>query len=426
MESLTRRPVQVEAPPPVSTEQLADLPSGSMSSLSLGTPRTVTVGSDSRLALSITFREAMHEVWYRVSEGALADGSETCLAALLLPAMTLGRPLRIPGRISPRLVGRIERIQDIFVKWCPDLKKIALEVDLRGEQADREYGNVRRGVACFFSGGVDSFYTFVKHREEISHLIFLRGFDIPLENKPLLQIVTDAVRQIAEELERPLVEVETNVRSFSDPCVSWTFYHGALLASIALLLAPRFRTVYIPSSHSYAQLFPWGSHPLLDPLWSTEETEIVHDGCEASRVEKLESLTSCDVATKHLRVCWENRNGAYNCGLCEKCIRTMVTLRIVGLLDRSPSFARPLDLNAVARLDLPDENARTFIEENLHALETMGKDDELARVLRKCLENRHGCAPRQQTHYLLDKALDGLKAVGLAPVGRRVLKALSL
>jgi hypothetical protein len=103
----------------------------------------------------------------------------------------------------------------------------------------------------------------------------------------------------------------------------------------------------------------------------------------------------------------------------------MVSLRIVGLLDRAASFARPLDLNAVTRLDLPDENARTFIEENLHALETMGKDDELARALRACLENRHGCAPRQQTHYLLDKALDGLKAVGLAPVGRRVLKSLS-
>jgi hypothetical protein len=103
----------------------------------------------------------------------------------------------------------------------------------------------------------------------------------------------------------------------------------------------------------------------------------------------------------------------------------MVSLRIVGLLDRSASFARPLDLDAVARLDLPDENARTFIEENLHALGTMGKDDELARALRKCLENRHGCAPRQRTHYLLDKALNGLKAVGLAPVGRRVLKALS-
>jgi len=396
-----------------------------MNVLTIGTLRTVRVGTDSLLDLSITFKEAMHEVWYRASEGPLAEGSETCLAAFLLPAMTLGKSLCIPGTVSSRLFGRINTIQDIFVKWCPDLKKVDLKTDLREATGDRERGYVRRGVACFFSGGVDSFYTFVKHREEISHLIFVRGFDIPLQNKAVLQTVTDAVRQIAKELERPLVEVETNVRSFSDPCVSWTFSHGAILASIALLLAPRFRLVYIPSSHSYAQLFPWGSHPLLDPLWSTEETEIIHDGCEASRVEKLRSLTSCDVAAKHLRVCWENRNGAYNCGLCEKCIRTMVSLRIVGLLDRCASFARPLDLDAVSRLDLPDENARAFIEENVHALETMGKDDELAQALRTCLGNCHGCAPRQRTHFLLDKALDGLKAVGLAPVGRRVLKALS-
>jgi hypothetical protein len=196
------------------------------------------------------------------------------------------------------------------------------------------------------------------------------------------------------------------------------------LASIALLLAPQFRRVYIPSSHSYAQLFPWGSHPLLDPLWSIEGTEIVHDGCEASRVEKVKYLASCDVAIKHLRVCWENRNGAYNCGQCEKCLRTMVSLRIAGVLNRSAAFARQLDLEAVARLALPDDNARAFIEENVYELASKGRDDALLHALHACLKNRPDGAARQHAHDLLDKALNGLNELGLASAGRRALKAI--
>ena len=29
----------------------------------------------------------------------------------------------------------------------------------------------------FFSGGVDSTYTFLKHQDEISHVVYIHGFD---------------------------------------------------------------------------------------------------------------------------------------------------------------------------------------------------------------------------------------------------------
>ena len=40
-------------------------------------------------------------------------------------------------------------------------------------------------VGCFFSGGGDSFYSFLKHRTEITDLIFIHGFDISLANLEL-------------------------------------------------------------------------------------------------------------------------------------------------------------------------------------------------------------------------------------------------
>ena len=56
-------------------------------------------------------------------------------------------------------------------------------------------------------------------------------------------------------------------------------------------------------------------------------------GCEASRLDKLDVVAREPAARHSLRVCWENRGGAYNCGRCEKCLRTMVAMDALGVLD---------------------------------------------------------------------------------------------
>jgi hypothetical protein len=359
----------------------------------------------SGISADIRHHQINQTVWYRASQGLLADGTEPFLSALLLPAMKLGASLHVPGSASSGLLSRLPIVQDIFHNWCPELHRVPVDV----APTDVRHMKTGSGIGTFFSGGVDSFYSFFRHRGEITHLIFIKGFDIFLDNLPLLRTVAHAVRRIAEELGVPLIEVETNLRSFADRHVSWTFYHGAALASVAHLLSPQFRKIYLPSSHSYSQLFPWGSHPLLDPLWSTDTLDIIHDGSEASRVEKVQYLSEHEVVLKHLRVCWENLQGAYNCSQCEKCLRTMVSLRIAGALDRATTFSRSLDLEAVARVELPDENARMFVEENLHALEKTGTDHQLTHALRDCLQGRYHRGLRKKAHHALDAVLDMVK-----------------
>ena len=68
------------------------------------------------------------------------------------------------------------------------------------------------------------------------------------------------------------------------------YYQGAGLASVAHALG--LERLLIPGPRSYGQLEPNGTHPLLDPLWSTESTEIVHDGAEPSRWEKIQFLST--------------------------------------------------------------------------------------------------------------------------------------
>ncbi|HEX5416782.1 MAG TPA: hypothetical protein VFZ25_14025 [Chloroflexota bacterium] len=185
-----------------------------------------------------------------------------------------------------------------------------------------------------------------------------------------------------------MVEVETNVKSFADHFAAWAeHYHGAALASVAHFLAPRFARVYLSATNDYNELWGWGSHPLADPLWSTEQTEIVHTGCEAKRVEKILAISNCDTALRWLRVCWQNRDGAYNCGECEKCLMTMASLRIAGVLDRCKTFESPLDLDKLSQLDPNRDNVRRA-EANLQVLEWRGPDPELAVALRQILARK--------------------------------------
>jgi len=156
---------------------------------------------------------------------------------------------------------------------------------------------------------------------------------------------------------------------------------------VALLLSDQMRTVYVAASHSYRDLLPLGSHPILDPLWSTETMEIVHDGCEATRPEKVARLATCDLALKTLRVCWENRDGAYNCGKCRKCLSTMVNLHLVGALSRCATFARPLDLRAVSRIT-PSRSTFALLAASLDMTERSG-DTAVVRALRDCLTQRY-------------------------------------
>jgi hypothetical protein len=352
---------------------------------------TATIGDPVRwesagqvgVSAPIVIGTRQHHIWFRTSEGPIAAGPEPFLIAALLPAMAVGAALCARGPVSPRLLGSLPRVQEIFATWNRQFQQVPINVHA-GTAPSAAPGQ----VGCFFSGGVDSWYSILKHRAEISTLVFVHGFDIPLANTALREMVSQSLRDACGALGKRLIEVETNAQELSHGRVAWELYHGSVMVSVAHVLGPQLRKVYIASSATYANLVPNGTHPVLDPLWSTESTELVHDGCEATKMEKVARVAACDVAIRSLRVCYENPNGEYNCGRCRKCLNTMASLRLVGALERCPTFARPLDLKAVARIRFTDAITRARIEDMLHRAEG-AEDPVLVRALRDCLSQRY-------------------------------------
>jgi hypothetical protein len=242
------------------------------------------------------------------------------------------------------------------------------------------------GIALFFSLGLDSFYSLLKWQgvpagsgEAVSHLVTVRGFDIPID--PVRDHLWRAVQKNLQQVERMLgverFEVETNLREMSDRIISWHLYYGAAMASVALALQQRLTRVGIPGPASYARVHPGGSTPFLDPLWSTEQLEFVHDGCEASRPQKATLVATSPVALDTLRVCTVNPDGVYNCGCCEKCVRTMICLQIAGALGRCRTLPPKLGLAAIRGLRIQSRDEFSRYEEIIAAI---GASTEEAQV----------------------------------------------
>ncbi len=147
---------------------------------------------------------------------------------------------------------------------------------------------------------------------------------------------------MSDDLGKTLVPVVTNVRQVGARLAPWTMMHGAALASVALALGSAIRRLTIASSATYDTIYPWGTHPLLDPLWATETITVVHDGCEKSAIEKLHDIIVSDLVLQTLRVC-PGYGPEYNCGRCNKCMRTMVDLLLAGRLQRAQTYPHEID-----------------------------------------------------------------------------------
>jgi hypothetical protein len=292
------------------------------------------------------------------SEVPLLDTPLWSVPLRLVRAVAEGKTANL-GSVPPLLAKNLESIRDIYAAWIDGGHRVPLDFELSSDAAPPA-----SGVSLFFSGGLDSFCSLVKHRDEVENLVLIHGFDVPLADSKTWDLTEAKAREAARIFGKRLILVRTNV-FWEQPSVpgGWGKYFGAALAAVAHALSPNHGKIYIASSYSYANLRPDGSHPLLDPLWSTETLRFIHDGGE-TRIEKLRLLLPHPEALSRLRVCWENE-GNYNCGVCEKCLRTMLGLRALGV-DHCAAFPDTLTVDLV-RQQLLKPKSVVFWKELLNA-----------------------------------------------------------
>ena len=149
--------------------------------------------------------------------------------------------------------------------------------------------------------------------------------------------------------------------------------------------ASRFDLFYIPSSFDLPNLVPCGSHPLLDPQFSSYELRFRHRDVEMKRIEKIKLVAGWEAAFQHFRVCLANVPDRLNCGKCEKCVRTMLALEALGVLDKTRAFVEnEVKPEMLSAFKINIRHRPPFYEELLEPLRQRGRLD-LAAVIEKKL-----------------------------------------
>jgi hypothetical protein len=344
-----------------------------------------------RIVGKISYDHAVYEdvpyhpedYWFDVPERCAEFLSETgnpWLTCLIPLAATMDEPLRIHKPIDPLLFENTHELMLIWKRWHPHLHLVKVEAEL----IDAKPLQSMARTASLFSGGVDSFFTVLRHNDggvlpnpiQIDDLICVWGFDVPLSKADEFNRMRGALQKAAFDLHKGFIDVATNLFETKWTRSGWGYLsHGSALATIGLLMEKKYSKVLIPSTNAYERLFPNGSHPLTDPLHSTNYTKIVHDGAGFDRVEKTEFISKSEVALRSLKVCWEGHSDE-NCQTCNKCYRTMTTLMLLGVLDRCATFnASNFQVEKIKKIYSKDENDRSLLQEvQMYALRQGRRD----------------------------------------------------
>jgi hypothetical protein len=319
------------------------------------------VGDERELRAEVVFEgdpETRRTLWFRHPDaGEPGAAGDPFLAALLVPAMVLNEDLQIDAPISlPLLEAARKRIGPVMLGWFPDFAEVSIGCS---QVVDPVPPVARDGIGSFFSGGVDSWYSLLTRREEISHVIFLHGFEIDVDDTALAAVARENIASSARDLGKTVLPIASNVKRVAEGETRarlrrlgrerWSFfstcYFGSMLVACGLCLAPPLRRVIVPGSWSEGALGPAGSHPLIEPNWSTPTVGFDLDGLRANRIDKIRSIAELDPgAFRRLRVCVGRPTEGLNCGRCFKCIRSQLELRVAGALDLGARFQHPLDM----------------------------------------------------------------------------------
>jgi hypothetical protein len=290
-----------------------------------------------------------------VGPPAVLDGF---VFGVIFYAMRLGQDLWVRGPVTRTALLNLNLFQEAWVLWKPQVyHKVKIIPDSIVERAPA----LERKAIAAFSGGVDSIFTILRHQTRalgnasypLNDAILMVGFDVPLAVPDQLESLKKRTKPFLDELGLKLLTIRTNLKELG--LQDWEDSFMSQLACCLNNYSDEFYYALVASSEAYnALVLPWGSNPATDYLLSGDAMQLVHDGAGYSRTEKVARIAAHKTATLAVQVCWEGQEASRNCGECEKCIRTQLNFRAVGV-QHAPCFDRPLDSRLIETVNLRND-----------------------------------------------------------------------
>ncbi|RKS45143.1 hypothetical protein BC962_2819 [Gillisia mitskevichiae] len=286
-------------------------------------------------------------LWYKFPQKfqqfLVTENLDAFLVGILVLGLKTGNNIKLESPVSARLYYTLNHY--LIPALClanPKFQKINIFAEVLNE-SDLNFGKLAgTGLSC----GVDSFATYYDHLTEkgsyrIQFFTFLNAGshgDLGGENprmvyqKKLLQI-----KKFGKEENLEVISIDTNLSEILN--INFQSTHTLRNFSCILNLQKLFKNYYYASPNRFDEFslnsIDSGDYDLLNvSMLSTESINFFSSAANLTRTERTNLITNYSQTYKYLDVCTNSsiQNNWGNCSECEKCLRTELTLELLGKL----------------------------------------------------------------------------------------------
>lgn len=326
------------------------------------TPTTEIRDDRVRISAQIEFEQAPFRfdtpIWFEYPRAYAPDATRSCgaFATALLPiAMYFEERLVLHGTLSSRLEYSLREVQRILNFRLPEKLSI-IPIHFDGYGAVENKPKYKGKALCAFSGGGDAWYTILHQpTHQISHTLFIHGFDVPLREKAVYDTLIQKYTPLLATRGIELIPAATNIeklRPVTGLSEAWSWIENYFIIGAGLFLEDSFPLFYFSDDSSFDYVRPSGLyHFRMLSLFGTEQMRVRTYGDPATKLERLAVISEHPITHDALRVCMARKpTHIDNCGRCTKCLLIMTHLDMLGDLKRYTTFAKPLDRAALRRI----------------------------------------------------------------------------
>ncbi len=299
--------------------------------------------------IECTFSKA-EQLWVSVpaeyGDWLTEDVYDAFMIAMLYPAMFYKENLVIDGQVSEKLYDYVTK----YVQRCEQAyigKSLSIiEIQVAGFKEAIKTNNI---IGAGFTAGIDAFTTLYdryileeKENFKLSALFFFNvgthgGGGEKARKKFLARY--NYLLPLAQEVGLPFIPMDSNLFDFYK--FEWEYDAGVLCRTFGILSFEKvLKKYYIAYDYSFWEIVHMSSADYASitdmtnyHLLGTESLEIIIDGTQYRRSEKIEKLLQYPPFMRYVNVCVGNIESANNCSLCHKCMRTQLTLDILNRLE---------------------------------------------------------------------------------------------
>jgi hypothetical protein len=326
----------------------------------ISTPKITVASNIATISVTYETSKENNTLWFSVDVKYLKylslESVDAFLVGLLFYAMARGEDIHVEGSISEKLFYCLSYyLIPALVIANPKLKKI----EIYAKKLEHKPTNIANAVGTGFSGGVDSFCTIYDHLNNIrcpdhhrlTHLTFFNvGSHGDMGGNAARELFKKRCKTLSKypiECGLDYVVVDSNISEVLQMTFAAT--HTMRNMAVVLLLQNLFGIYYYSSGYRMDDFRIINAHSdtsaydiLNMAMLSTESVQLYSSGSQYTRVQKTALIADFSPTWSHLNVCV---TGEYNCSCCFKCMRTLLTLEILGKID---AYANVFDLKKYA------------------------------------------------------------------------------